>query len=632
MCGICGYAGIKGTRADVDIVRRMCRTITHRGPDEEGIWLGLDAAMGMRRLKIIDLTTGSQPIFNEDKTVIVVFNGEIYNFQTLRKELEQKGHHFYTHTDTEVIVHSYEEWGEDMVQHFNGMFAFSLWDAKNDKLLLARDRIGKKPLYYASLSDGGLIWGSEIKAILAHPCAPAHTPDFIAIHHYLSLQYVPEPWTAFNGIKKLPPASILIYDKNAIKVRRYWDLPFLPKHQQPEEELAEELRERLYEAVRCRLVSDVPLGVFLSGGIDSSIIVALMARMSNRKIKTFSIGFEEDTFSELPYARAVAEKYNTEHQEFILRYQTAETMPHIIEFCDEPFADSSALPTYYLSRMTRQFVTVALNGDGGDETHAGYQRYYLDSLIRLYEHIPAFFRKGLHGLFDLLPEPVNVPIEKNWLAGLKRLKQVTGISPKASILRWGSYFSHEMKWNHYTEEMKAQVGEAMSDVILAEWFDKARAESFLDRTLYVDVMNYLPGDLLVKADRMTMANSLEGRSPFLDYELMEWEARLPVTMKLRGRRHKFLLKKTFHDLLPEMILNRGKQGFGIPVGKWFRENLRSIMKDTLLSERFKNRKIFMPEYISRLIQEHEQGKTDHGKRIWTLVMLELWFRRYIDKN
>ncbi|MCX7001462.1 MAG: asparagine synthase (glutamine-hydrolyzing) [Candidatus Sumerlaeota bacterium] len=631
MCGICGYIGTKEIGADPDIVRRMCRTLIHRGPDEEGVWVGHDVALGMRRLKIIDLVTGSQPIFNEDKTVIVVFNGEIYNFPSLKEALEQKGHRFYTHSDTEVIVHGYEEWGEGLVQHFNGMFAFSLWDAKNERLILARDRVGKKPLYYAHRPDGGLIWGSEIKAILAHPSAPAREPDFTAIHHYLSLQYVPDPWTAFKGIRKLPPASLLVYEKGRMEIRRYWDLSFLPKHTDSEDDLAMALREKLQETVRCRLVSDVPLGVFLSGGIDSSIIVALMARMSDRKIKTFSIGFEEDTFSELPYARAVAEKYNTEHQEFIVRYQTAETMPHIIEFCDEPFADSSALPMYYLSQMTRQFVTVALNGDGGDETHAGYQRYYLDYLISLYEHIPAFFRKGLHALFDLLPEPVNVPIERNWIAGLKRLKQVTGISPKASILRWGSYFSQDMKWNHYTEEMKAQVGEAISDALLAEWFDRARAESLVDRTLYVDVMNYLPGDLLVKADRMTMANSLEGRSPFLDYELMEWVARLPVSMKLRGRRHKYLLKKTFHDLLPETILNRGKQGFGIPVGKWFRENLRLMMKDMLLSERFINRKIFMLEYISRLIQEHEQGKTDHGKRIWTLVMLEFWFRRYIDK-
>jgi asparagine synthase (glutamine-hydrolysing) len=631
MCGICGYIGTKKIGADPDIVRRMCRTLIHRGPDEEGVWVGHDVALGMRRLKIIDLVTGSQPIFNEDKTVIVVFNGEIYNFPSLKEALEQKGHRFYTHSDTEVIVHGYEEWGEGLVQHFNGMFAFSLWDAKNERLILARDRIGKKPLYYTQTPDGGLIWGSEIKAILAHPSAPAREPDFTAIHHYLSLQYAPDPWTAFKGIRKLPPASLLVYEKGRMEIRRYWDLSFLPKHTDSEDDLAMALREKLQEAVRMRLISDVPLGVFLSGGIDSSIIAALMARMSDRKIKTFSIGFEEDTFSELPYARAVAEKYNTEHQEFIVRYQTAETMPHIIEFCDEPFADSSALPTYYLSQMTRQFVTVALNGDGGDETHAGYQRYYLDYLISLYEHIPTFFRKGLHALFDLLPEPVNVPIERNWIAGLKRLKQVTGISPKASILRWGSYFSQDMKWNHYTEEMKAQVGGAISDDLLAEWFDRARAESFVDQTLYVDVMNYLPGDLLVKADRMTMANSLEGRSPFLDYELMEWVARLPVSMKLRGRRHKYLLKKTFHDLLPETILNRGKQGFGIPVGKWFRENLRLMMKDMLLSERFINRKIFMLEYISRLIQEHEQGKTDHGKRIWALVMLEFWFRRYIDK-
>lgn len=631
MCGICGYIRTKGFSADADIIRRMCRAIVHRGPDEEGVWIGNDIAMGMRRLKIIDLVTGSQPIFNEDKTIVVVFNGEIYNFPSLKKLLEERGHRFYTHTDTEVIVHSYEEWGEDFVRHFNGMFAFSIWDPKKEKLILVRDRIGKKPLYYTTLPDGGLIWGSEIKAILEHPSAPSRESDFTAIHHYLSLQYVPDPWTAFKNIRKLPPASILIFEKGDTRVHRYWDLSFVPKHKESEQELSDELLDRLQSAVSCRLISDVPLGVFLSGGIDSSIITALMARLSDQKIKTFSIGFEEDTFSELPFARAVAQLYDTEHQEFIVRYEAADIMPRIIEFCDEPFADSSALPTFYLSQMTRRYVTVALNGDGGDETHAGYQRYYLDSLIRFYEIAPKFIRNSLHSLFDFLPEPVNVPIEKNWIAGLKRLRQVTDITPKASILRWGSYFSHDMKWNNYTEAMKARVGEDVSEDLLTEWFDKAKADAFVDKSLYVDVMNYLPGDLLVKADRMTMGNSLEGRSPFLDYDLMEWVARLPVSMKLRGRSHKYLLKKACNNLLPPLVLNRGKQGFGIPLGKWFRENLKQMMKEILQSELFQKRRIFRPEYINRIIQEHEQGRTDHGKRIWTLLMLEFWFRRYIDR-
>ncbi|HOE64343.1 MAG TPA: asparagine synthase (glutamine-hydrolyzing) [Candidatus Sumerlaeota bacterium] len=631
MSGICGYIGIKRFAAETDIIHRMCQSIIHRGPDEEGIWLGEGIAIGIRRLKIIDLVTGSQPIFNEDKSIAIVFNGEIYNFHSLKKILQEKGHRFYTRTDTETVVHSYEEWGEDFVQHFNGAFAFSIWDAKKEKLILVRDRIGEKPLYYTQLPDGGLIWGSEIKAIFEHPSAPIPEPDFTSIHHYLSLQYVPDPWSAFKNIRKLPPASILVFEKGATKIHRYWDLAFVPKHKESEQELSNELLERLQTAVNCRLMGDVPLGVFLSGGIDSSIITALVARRCNEKIKTFSIGFEEDTFSELPFARAVAQHYDTEHHEFIVRYEAADIMPRIIEHCDEPFADSSALPTFYLSHMTRKYVTVALNGDGGDETHAGYQRYYLDSFIRLFELMPKFIRKGLYNLFDLLPEPVNIPIEKNWIAGLKRLRQVSEINPKASILRWGSYFSHEMKWNNYTEEMKTRVGEDLSEDLLAEWFDRAKADAFVDKSLYVDDMNYLPGDLLVKADRMTMANSLGARSPFLDYELMEWVARLPVSMKLKGKRNKYLLKKTCQNLLPPVILKRGKQGFGIPLGKWFRENLKPMMKEILQSELFQNRKIFKPEYLNRIIQEHEQGRTDHGKRIWTLLMLEFWFRRYIDK-
>lgn len=631
MCGICGFIQSAGNPADLEVLRRMNATLVHRGPDEEGLWTKNHVALAIRRLKIIDLTTGVQPIFNEDNTIAVVFNGEIYNFQSLRRELEEKGHRFRSRADTEVLVHGYEEWGDAVVKRLNGMFAFSLWDAPRQRLLLARDRLGKKPLYYYLSPTGLLLWGSELKAILAHPDAPAPQPDLAAIHHYLSLQYVPDPWTAFQGIRKLPPASLARFQNGKLHIESYWELHYAPKHTGSETELGEELLERTRRAVAQRLISDVPLGVFLSGGIDSSVVTALMAQASTTPVKTFAIGFEEEAFNELPYARDVARLHGTDHNEFVVRYDTAEIVPRLVEYFDEPFADSSALPTYYLSKMTRQHVTVALNGDGGDETHAGYQRYRLDHLFRAYERIPPALRKPLERLLEKLPEPTGVPIERNWIAGLKRLRQVSECSPRASILRWGSYFSTRMKTECYGPRMIAAASEYPTERLLDEFFDKPRAETFLDRTLAVDVGWYLAGDLLVKADRMTMANSLEGRSPFLDYELVEWVARLPDSMKLRGSTHKYLLKKTFAPLLPPDILRRGKQGFGIPVGKWFRGQLRDMARDLLLSERFLKRELFRREALERIFNEHDSGRADHGKRIWCLIMLELWWRRYLNE-
>ncbi|MCD6385933.1 asparagine synthase (glutamine-hydrolyzing) [Candidatus Sumerlaeota bacterium] len=631
MCGICGYISKNEKIREQDTIRRMCGTLLHRGPDEEGVWVKDNVALGMRRLKIIDLESGSQPIFNEDRSVTVVFNGEIYNFPELRAQLEKAGHRFYTQSDTEVIVHSYEEWGEQCVEHFNGMFAIALWDDRNKILLLARDRLGKKPLYYYHQPERIFVFGSEIKAILASALLRNIQPDYVSIHHYLSLQYVPDPMSGFAGIKKLPPASCLLWRDGEIKTWRYWELSYIPKTTNSEEELSEEIKLRLTESVRKRLISDVPLGVFLSGGIDSSIITALMAQLSDTPVKTFSIGFSEEEFSELPHARAVANKYNTEHHEFIVRYKETELLPKLIQYFDEPFADSSALPTYRVSEMTRQYVTVALNGDGGDETFAGYQRYRLDRLIRYYLLLPKFLRRNfIEKLFELLPEPTNIPIEKNWIAGLKRLKQVASISEKASILRWGSYFSDEMKRDLYTSDFLNLITDIYTEDVLVEWFDRAKANSLLDKTLFVDINTYLPGDLLVKADRMTMANSLEGRSPFLDYEWVEFVARLPEQFKLHGSVHKYLLKKTFGDLLPPMVRKRRKLGFGIPVGEWFRTSLKDMAFDILLSPTCINRGMFKKQKIEEILQEHLKRKTDHGKRIWTLIMLELWFQHYID--
>ena len=631
MCGICGFVNEDARPASVEIVKKMCDTMIHRGPDEEGHWLKRNIALGMRRLKIIDLVTGSQPVFNEDRSIVAVFNGEIYNFLELRDELEKAGHSFYTHTDTEIIVHAYEQWGRDCFQHLNGMFSIAVWDDTQQQLILARDRLGKKPLYYHHMPGKSFAFGSEIKPIIAGGFVSRLQPDHVAIHHYLTLQYVPDPWSAFVGIKKLPPAHYLVWKNGAVQLFKYWNLCYIPKNTKSEEELSRELERRLERAVRLRLISDVPLGSFLSGGIDSSIITAMMARLSDKPVKTFSIGFKEETFSELPYARMVATLYNTEHHEFIVSYDQAEVMSNLIEYFDEPFADSSALPMYYLSKMTRQYVTVALCGDGGDEIYAGYQRYRLDKLIRYYTMIPRFLRRAiLENIVKIIPEPTHVPIEKNWVAGLKRLRQVTGISEKASLIRWGSYFTEEMKHNIYTADFAGSLKEHQTDDILIDSFNHACAESFMDKTLCVDVTNYLPGDLLVKADRMTMANSLECRSPFLDHEMVEFAAHLPDALRLRSSTHKYLLKKTFGNLMPPEVRNRGKIGFGIPIGEWFRTSLHDKAYDILLSTRSINRGIFKKDAIENILDEHSRQKVDHGKRIWTLLMLELWFRAYVD--
>ena len=612
---------------DRSVLARMNSVIAHRGPDSDGFFVDRNVGLAMRRLASIELASGDQPISNEDETVWVVFNGELYNFPDLRVALESRGHSFTTNSDTESIVHLYEEHGLDCVNHLRGMFALALWDVRHQRLLLARDRGGQKPLYYAE-HDGAVIFGSEIKCLLEYPGFPRNI-DLEAIDHYLTLQYVPDPWTSFKHIRKLPPAHRLALESGNVSIERYWDLPYTPKLKGDQESLIEELQSKLREAVRIRMISDVPLGAHLSGGIDSSLIVALMAEHASRPVKTFSIGFEEEEFSELEHARTVAERCGTDHHEFKVSYgDVPGTFETIATFFDEPFADSSALPVYFLSRMTRDHVTVALNGDGGDELFAGYQRYALDRFANIYSRLPRFVTQGVvPAVARFLPEPVNVPIEANPIAGIKRLAQVAAISREASIVRWGSYFSDRMKPELWRPEVRASFAESDSAGLLSASFHAAKANSFLDRTLYTDTTNYLPGDLLVKADRMTMAHSLEGRSPFLDHVLMEWAARLPEGMKLSGNAHKVILKKAFADALPQTITKRGKQGFGIPLGAWFRGPLAGWATETLLDPNAGVNALFRPAAVDTLLQQHIQGRTDHGKRIWTLMAFELWWRQ-----
>jgi asparagine synthase (glutamine-hydrolysing) len=623
MCGLCGISHADNQIPERSILEKMTGAILHRGPDSDGYYVNAGIGLGMRRLAIIDVAGGDQPIPNEDESLWVIFNGESHNFPELHADLVRRGHEFRTHSDTECILHLYEEYGDDCVQYLRGQAAIALWDGKKRKLLLARDRMGKKPLYY-SVQDRTIYFASELSALLkALPHEPE--PDLEALDLYLSLQYIPDPFTAYKNIHKLPPAHRLIWQDGRVRLEKYWDFAYQPKHTADEKELIEELRALLKEAVRMRLLSEVPLGAHLSGGIDSSIIVALMAELSDAPVKTFSVGFEEETFSELEHARTIAQKYSTDHHEFILKYgDLPSTLETITRHFGEPFADPSAIPLYHISKMTREHVTVVINGDGGDEDFAGYQRYWLDPIANRYLRAPQFLtRKLIPSIARQLPDSSNRPVGQSLVNGLKRLHQLPEIDARASILRWGSYFSPNQRARLWKPEFQFRPDNAQS--LLAERFDTAEG-SFLDRTLYTDLHTYLPGDLLVKTDRMGMAASIEPRSPFLDHKVVEWAARVPDHFKVRGRSGKYLLKKAFATELPESIRRRGKQGFGVPVSAWFRGPLHGWARELLTSGGNPLEPIFDSRMVESLLKEHHDGKMDHGKRIYALTMLALWLK------
>lgn len=629
MCGICGIAFKDSQTPQRSLLQKMTAAIVHRGPDSDGFYVSPGIGLGMRRLAIIDVAGGDQPISNEDETLWVIFNGESHNFPELYAELIKRGHEFRTRTDTECIVHLYEEHGDECVHHLRGQAAFALWDSKKRRLLLARDRLGKKPLYY-SVQNGVLYFASELSALLnGLPYRPETNLE--AIDLYLSLQYIPDPLTIYQGVYKLPPAHRLTWQDGAMKVEKYWDVSYQPKHTANEQELIEELRALLTESVKMRLISDVPLGAHLSGGIDSSIIVALMAELSDAPVKTFSVGFEEENFSELDYARIVAQKYATDHHEFILRYDNLPaTLETIVHHFGEPFADPSAIPLYHISKVTRQHVTVVINGDGGDEDFAGYPRYWLDPLANRYLQAPPFLtRQLLPAILRHLPDSSNRPVGQSLINGLKRLHQLPEINPRASILRWGSYFSPSQRARLWKPEFHFSSDNAQD--LLVSLFDSVEG-SFLDKTLYTDLHTYLPGDLLVKTDRMAMAASIEPRSPFLDYKVVEWSARVPDQFKVKGRSGKYLLKKAFAGELPQSIQKRKKQGFGIPVSAWFRGPLYDWSKDLLTEERSPLAKWFDMRAIKSLLEEHRAGKSDHGKRLYALVMLALWDTQFSSRS
>ncbi len=631
MCGICGHLALDPEeKVDGALLRRLNAAIRHRGPDSDGYHVQDNIGLAISRLAIIDVAGGRQPIYNEDGSVVVVFNGEIYNFRELRADLQRRGHRFKTESDTEVIVHGYEQWGDEVLHRLNGMFAIALWDEPGKRLLLARDRMGKKPLYWHR-SRRGLLWGSEAKAILAAPWVERRI-DPLALHHYLTLQYVPDPLTIFAGMQRLPAAHKLVVERGGEpKIARWWQLEFEPKWQIDDREAVERARALLAAAVERRLIAEVPLGAFLSGGIDSSTIVALMAQRSGKPVQTFSIGFEEPKYSETRFARLVAEQYKTEHHEFIF---SAKDLTRVIEesvaAADEPLADPAALPLLELSRQAKKSVTVALCGDGGDETLAGYRRYAIDGLLEPYSALPRWItQRAVPAMMRRVPEPSWIPEDRNPVTGLKRLGQFSATTPKASLVRWGSYFSHEEKLALYSDGWRDRFLRTDTADWIAAAYDEAHAANRLDRTLSADHATYLSGDLLPKTDRMTMAHSIEARSPFLDVEWVEWTARLPERFKIRRLAGKWLLKAAFGELLPPAVCARGKQGFGVPVGHWLKGELREWANERL-SDNSRLDSWFRPAAIRTLCQEHAGGTANHGKKLWALLIFAVWQEKFSE--
>jgi len=619
MCGVAGIIDTRAhTRVDEHTIHRMCQAIVHRGPDDEGIFVKGGTGLGMRRLSVIDLSGGHQPVFNEDRTIWIVFNGEIYNFQELRLELQNRGHHFYTNSDTEVIVHLYEDLGSDCVKKLRGMFAFALYDERRRRLLIARDRLGKKPLHYA-LANQRLLFASEIKAILAVAPELAQVNQE-ALLQYFYFGYIPDPLTAFTPIKKLPPGHLLEFENGEIRVRQYWDLPrygtYSPAN---EEECLQELEQRLEEAVHIRLIADVPLGAMLSGGTDSSTVVALMARNSSAPVKTFAIGFQQADFNEAPFARMVAQKFGTDHHELILEPDVMQTVETLTRSLEEPFGDSSMLPTYYISCLARKHVTVALSGDGGDEAFAGYERYRIHLEDRSHGWIPPWagrwYRDQVH----------------SWIP-----RSVPGRSLAYSIsLPWQDRYTEGVSFQPFQRQMGVLsddfVGNSEPLKIFRAFLDEAPAADPLGRVLYLDSKTYLPGDILTKVDRMSMLTSLEVRVPMLDHIFLEWVTGLDSKWKMRGTSQKYILRKLAERVgVPREVLYRRKQGFALPLVHWIRNELKDLILTVMLEPRTLERGYFNPQGVRRLLYEHFTERRDHSARIWRLLMFELWHRNFLE--
>jgi asparagine synthase (glutamine-hydrolysing) len=622
MCGIAGFADIDSNQGTVtgDRVRlqAMCDVMRHRGPDDEGLYVEPGVAIGMRRLSIIDLATGHQPIANEDGSVHVVFNGEIYNYRELREALEAAGHVFRSSSDTETIVHGYEAWGEQVFARLRGMFAIAIWDTRQRTLLLARDRAGIKPLYYGQAA-GRLFFGSEAKCLLANPEID-RAIDLQALDHYLAYLYTPRDRAIFRGIRKLLPGHYLTLRDGRLTIGQYWEFPIGQRFDGSEDEALDALERTLSSAVRSHMLSDVPLGAFLSGGIDSSVVVALMARASGRPVKTFAIGFDESEFNELPHARRVAQHLGTDHHEFVVRPDATAILDRLIWHFDEPFADASAIPTWYVSELARQHVTVVLSGDGGDELFGGYDRYLPHPRVRSFDRLaPGVGRVLASAAWRALPHGMR---GKNFLRHVSR-------DARGRYLDSITFYHADER----RELLSADAGMALrgwdAETVFRRPFERLSELPFSAQMMGFDFETYLPEDCLTKVDRMSMAHSIESRVPLLDHLVIEFAASLPVGMKIDGRRRKHLLKQLAYRLVPRELLDRPKQGFGVPIGHWFRGSMRDVFGDVLRSSATRQRGYFNAAFVDRLLDEHLAGRRDHSLRLWQLVVFELWHRQHV---
>ncbi|MSQ10023.1 MAG: asparagine synthase (glutamine-hydrolyzing) [Dehalococcoidia bacterium] len=631
MCGIAGAAGFS-TQPPVtpETLAAMLATIRHRGPDDEGAYFDDHVALGMRRLSIIDVAGGHQPIANEDETCWVVLNGEIFNYRELRAQLLERGHQFRTHTDTEVIVHAYEEWGEACPEQLNGQFAFAIWDKPRQRLFLARDRVGIKPLYYTEAA-GNLIFGSELRVFLTHPAVPREL-DLAAVDAYLTYEHVPAPLSIIRGVAKLPPGCTLTYDgPTGARVNRYWDVDLSLSETgeaKSEGEWTEMLADTFRRSVRMELVSDVPLGVFLSGGLDSSAIAALMMQEAGGSVQSFSIAFEDASFDESPFARQVASHLGTLHRQEVLSQQMMwDLVPQLADILDEPLGDSSVIPSYLLSRFARRHVTVALGGDGGDELFAGYSTLQAHRLTGYYNRVPGLLRHLLIGpLVNALPVSHN-----NLSFDFKAKRFVQGADEPVHIRhhQWLGSFTQAEKAALYRPEVAAALKGQDALDMAAAYYRGSRATSELNRVLHMDMKLYLESDILMKVDRASMANSLEARVPFLNLEMLELANQVPIELKLKGFTRKYLLRRIMKGVLPENIINRPKKGFNIPVAKWFRHELKGLLLDTLSRDRVQRQGLFRYEAVEVLLSQHFSGKRDNRKQLWTLLVLQLWYDRWI---
>lgn len=644
MCGICGIKYFSEKKVPFDLLSQMTNTLYHRGPDDEGYFVNHkhedqsnkwkfikgtgNVGLGHRRLSIIDLSSGHQPLSNEDNSIWITYNGEIYNFKELRGDLEKKSHQFHTRSDTEVIVHAYEEWGERCVEKFRGMFAFAIWDEKNKVLFLARDRVGIKPLYYY-IDDQKFIFGSEIKAIIQDGSVKREI-NLEAMSDYLSFLYVPGPKSIFKNIYKLLPGHTLTLKNNSIKLKQYWDIHFTESIYANENEIIIKILELLKEAVSIRLVSEVPLGAFLSGGIDSSAVVAMMAQCHDGKpVKTCSIGFNEKKYNEIEYARIIAHQYKTDHKEYFVTPDAVDILDKLSWFYDEPFADSSAIPTYYVSKLARENVTVALSGDGGDENFAGYfRRYYYDRLEnQIRRWIPTFIRKyGIRDLAAIYPKA-------DWLPQPLRAKTLltnVSLSPEAGYFNTMTWFNEKLKEKLLNPAIMQSLHGYHPFEQFAKYFDQSATTDPLSRIQYVDIKTYLVDDILTKVDRASMANSLEVRVPILDHLFMEFVAMIPSSLKLKGKKSKYIFKKALQSYLPDEIVHKNKMGFSIPLAKWLEDDLKELFQAEVMQSDSKSREFFNQLMIKDLFVKHMSGQRDFATHMWALLFFEKWAKNFLD--